>query len=176
LKYFWLFLIIRSLVGIGEASYSCVAPTIIGDLFTQELRTRMLALFYLAVPVGSGLGYIIGSNVTQQLNDWRWSLRVTPPLGFICIILLIILVEEPKRGGAEGSLVLESRTSFFNDIYYLLRKYVCMCVLVCVLILKSLLFLVKVSCGQQWALHLVHLLWVVYLGGCHCLSNMQYIL
>jgi len=87
---FWLFVIIRSLVGIGEASYSCVAPTIIGDLFASEVRTRMLALFYLAVPVGSGMGYIVGSNIAQLFdNDWRWALRFTPGLGFICVILLI---------------------------------------------------------------------------------------
>jgi MFS family permease len=121
-KHFWLFLIIRSLVGVGEASYSCVAPTIIGDLFTGEMRTRMLAVFYLAVPVGSGLGYIVGSNVAAAFNDWRWALRMTPPLGLVCIILLLLLVDEPKRGGAEGSMMSESRTSFFADVVYLLKK------------------------------------------------------
>ena len=117
-------MIIRGLVGVGEASYSCVAPTIIGDLFTAEMRTRMLAAFYIAVPVGSGLGYIVGSNLASVFNDWRWSLRMTPPLGFLSIILLVVLVEEPKRGGAEGSLAQEVRTSFFADILYLLKKYV----------------------------------------------------
>lgn len=120
---FWLFIIVRSLVGIGEASYSCVAPTIIGDLFTTDLRTQMLALFYLAVPVGSGMGYIVGSNVASALNDWRWALRVTPPLGFICIILLILVVKEPKRGGAEGAAHLEGQmTSIKNDTIYLLKN------------------------------------------------------
>lgn len=115
-------MLIRSLVGIGEASYSCVAPTIIGDLFTDEKRTKMLALFYLAVPVGSGLGYIVGSNVAELFGGWQWSLRVTPPLGLICIILLIFVVEEPKRGGAEGSNVDTNKSSMFNDVVYLLKK------------------------------------------------------
>jgi len=39
------------------------------------MRTKMLAIFYLAVPVGSGLGYIVGSNVANAFNDWRWALR-----------------------------------------------------------------------------------------------------
>ena len=71
---FWIFVILRSLVGVGEASYSCIAPTIIGDLFTGQKRTRNLAIFYLAVPLGSGLGYIIGSNIAKQFNDWRFAL------------------------------------------------------------------------------------------------------
>ena len=109
-------------MGIGEASYSCVAPTIIGDLFTDEMRTKMLAVFYLAVPVGSGLGYVIGSMIEGWFNDWRWAMRFTPPLGFVCIGLLILVVREPKRGGAEGQIVEKSNSSLLSDIVYLLKK------------------------------------------------------
>ena len=116
-------MLIRSLVGIGEASYSCVAPTIIGDLFTDEMRTKMLAIFYLAVPVGSGLGYVIGSLIEGWFNDWRWALRFTPPLGLICIVLLILVVREPKRGGAEGHVIEKASSSLWSDIVYLLKKY-----------------------------------------------------
>jgi MFS family permease len=42
----------RAVVGIGEASYSTIAPTIISDLFVKETRSKMLALFYFAIPVG----------------------------------------------------------------------------------------------------------------------------
>ena len=121
-------MLIRSLVGIGEASYSCVALTIIGDLFTAETRTKMLAVFYLAVPVGSGMGYIVGSNVAEVFKSWKWALRVTPPLGFICVLLLIFVVQEPKRGSAEcGSGTTEfdtgaSRSNIKDDVIYLLKK------------------------------------------------------
>lgn len=46
------FLFFRTLVGIGEASYSTIAPTIISDLFVKDVRSKMLALFYFAIPVG----------------------------------------------------------------------------------------------------------------------------
>jgi MFS family permease len=49
--YGW-FLTLRALVGIGEASYSTIAPTIISDLFVNDMRSKMLALFYFAIPVG----------------------------------------------------------------------------------------------------------------------------
>lgn len=51
------FLFFRALVGIGEASYSTIAPTIISDLFVQDLRSKMLALFYFAIPVGRYIIY-----------------------------------------------------------------------------------------------------------------------
>ena len=50
------FITFRALVGIGEASYSTIAPTLISDLFVNDLRSTMLAMFYFAIPVGSGLG------------------------------------------------------------------------------------------------------------------------
>lgn len=46
------FLAMRAIVGIGEASYSTIAPTIISDLFVKETRSKMLAIFYFAIPVG----------------------------------------------------------------------------------------------------------------------------
>lgn len=42
----------RLLVGIGEASYATIAPTLIADLFPSEKRLRMLAIFYIAMPCG----------------------------------------------------------------------------------------------------------------------------
>ena len=42
----------RALVGTGEASYSTIAPTIIGDLFSGGQRTIMIAAFYIFIPVG----------------------------------------------------------------------------------------------------------------------------
>lgn len=51
-QYYWLFVLSRGLVGIGESSYSSISPTIIGDLFTSNKRTMMLSIFYLAIPVG----------------------------------------------------------------------------------------------------------------------------
>lgn len=50
------FITFRALVGIGEASYSTIAPTLLSDLFVHDLRSKMLAVFYFAIPVGSGLG------------------------------------------------------------------------------------------------------------------------
>lgn len=46
------FLIMRCLVGTGEANYSTIAPTLISDIFVSNTRSKMLALFYFAIPVG----------------------------------------------------------------------------------------------------------------------------
>ncbi|XP_028841674.1 protein spinster homolog 1 [Denticeps clupeoides] len=120
--YFWALLLTRGLVGVGEASYSTIAPTIIADLFVKEKRTNMLSLFYFAIPVGSGLGYIVGSRVNEMTGDWHWALRVTPGLGLFAVLLLL-LVKEPKRGAVESrSEHSLPRTTWLADIQALCRN------------------------------------------------------
>ncbi|KAH9503906.1 Protein spinster 1 [Bulinus truncatus] len=120
--YFWAFVLLRALVGIGEASYSTIAPTIIADLFCDEKRTYALMIFYFAIPVGSGLGYIVGSLVAKLLGEWQWALRVTPVLGVVCVLLIVLIVVEPLRGMSEGGDVHLSNTGLGTDIKDLLSN------------------------------------------------------
>lgn len=108
-------------VGIGEASYSTIAPTIISDLFVKDTRSKMLALFYFAIPVGSGLGYITGGKVAQATGHWQWGLRITPVLGIVAILLILFFVRDPIRGEREGGSHLSSST-WTMDIKALIKK------------------------------------------------------
>ncbi|XP_026772324.1 protein spinster homolog 1 [Pangasianodon hypophthalmus] len=121
--HFWALLLTRGFVGVGEASYSTIAPTIIADLFIKEKRTAMLSVFYFAIPVGSGLGYIVGSAVDERAKDWHWALRVTPGLGLLAVVLLVFVVQEPKRGAIEARPEHTlHRTSWLADMKALLRN------------------------------------------------------
>ncbi|XP_053341261.1 protein spinster homolog 3 [Clarias gariepinus] len=122
-EYFWLLLLLRALVGTGEASYCTIAPTIFGDLFTGAQRTLMISFFYIFIPVGSGLGYILGAQIATATGDWRWALRLNPILGVPGVILLMLLTPNPPRGALEtkGEACIE-HTSYLEDIKYLFRN------------------------------------------------------
>lgn len=78
--------------------------------------------------VGSGLGFIIGSKVAALINDdWRWGVRVTPPLGLLCVLAIILIIKEPERGKAEGDQGAENvhnqpRGTYWQDVVYLLKN------------------------------------------------------
>ncbi|XP_049600339.1 protein spinster homolog 1 [Syngnathus scovelli] len=114
-EHFWALLLTRGLVGVGEASYSTIAPTIIADLYVKDRRTNMLSVFYFAIPVGSGLGYIVGSQVSNVAKDWHWALRVTPGLGLVAVLLLVLVVQEPKRGAVEARSEHQLHHSSWTD-------------------------------------------------------------
>ncbi|XP_017293808.1 protein spinster homolog 1 isoform X1 [Kryptolebias marmoratus] len=120
-EHFWALLLTRGLVGVGEASYSTIAPTIIADLYVKEKRTNMLSIFYFAIPVGSGLGYIVGSQVSAATQNWHSALRVTPGLGLVAVLLLIFVVKEPRRGAVEARSELH-QTSWLTDLRELSRN------------------------------------------------------
>src|SRR5438045_5000660 len=63
-------LVRHTVVGIGEATFVVIAPAYIADLFSIERRGRMLAYFYLAIPVGSAVGYIVGGLLGTKYG-WR---------------------------------------------------------------------------------------------------------
>ncbi|XP_016056397.1 PREDICTED: protein spinster homolog 3 [Miniopterus natalensis] len=122
-RYSWLFFLSRGVVGIGTASYSTIAPTILGDLFVRDLRTRVLAIFYIFIPVGSGLGYMLGSAAKALTGNWRWALRVMPCLEAVALILLVTLVPDPPRGAAEKQREVAMVASWCEDVRYLGRNW-----------------------------------------------------
>ena len=79
----------RLLVGVGEGGYGPAAPAMISDYFPIESRGRVLSYFYVAIPVGSAIGYAIGGFVTSH---WGWQtafFAVAPPgllLGLACFL------------------------------------------------------------------------------------------
>src|SRR5207247_555988 len=50
---FALLLVARAVIGVGEASYAVVTPSLLSDLYAPDRRGRALAVFYAAIPVGT---------------------------------------------------------------------------------------------------------------------------
>uniref|UniRef100_A0A0K2VED7 Protein spinsterlike [Musca domestica] n=1 Tax=Lepeophtheirus salmonis TaxID=72036 RepID=A0A0K2VED7_LEPSM len=113
---YYSFLFCRGMVGIGEASYSTIAPTIISDMFVKEERSKMLAVFFFAIPVGCGSGYMLGSEMSHLTGDWRWGLRVTPILGFAAVVMILFMLKDPNRGECEGHGNEIKTTTYFQDL------------------------------------------------------------
>jgi MFS family permease len=96
---FWLLFLTRCFVGVGEGAYGPVAPTMISDLYPIQKRGKVLAYFYLAIPVGGALGYAFGEIVKDHLS-WHWAFYLVVPPGLL-LGLLCFLMREPPRGQAD---------------------------------------------------------------------------
>ncbi|MFZ0479821.1 MAG: MFS transporter [Terriglobales bacterium] len=89
-------LIRHTLVGIGEATFVTIAPTFVADLFAEQKRGRILGVFYLAIPVGSAAGYLLGGNLAPHYG-WRFPFYIAAAPGFL-LALAVLFLKEPERG------------------------------------------------------------------------------
>ncbi|KAM3724548.1 Protein spinster [Dirofilaria immitis] len=155
--HFYLFLLCRGIVGIGEACYVTVAPTIIADMYRGNRRSSALMVFYFAIPVGSGLGYATGSVFSLWTKTWQWGVRLTPIFGIICFLLLLFVIEEPVRGEVEHVNPMPS--SFLADIKYL---FTVPTYIITTLGLTSVIFVT--GCLAWWTPTLLQYAWAVHHG------------
>jgi predicted MFS family arabinose efflux permease len=93
---FAIFLVARSLVGVGEASYSVVTPSLLADFYPAERRARALAIFYAAIPLGSALGFGLGGVLGKHLG-WRPAFFIAGGPGAVLAVVLLFL-RDPPRG------------------------------------------------------------------------------
>src|SRR5205085_10040556 len=112
----------RLFVGIGEAGYGPAAPTIIADLYPVKTRGRVLAWFYVALPVGSALGYAYGGKIADLLG-WRWAFYLVVPPGLL-LAACCFFMREP-RSAVKAKATSAGRPTF-RDYRKLLtiRSYV----------------------------------------------------
>jgi MFS family permease len=65
------FVLLRALVGVGEASFSAIVPGYLKGRVSDTIALNSaLSVFYVAIPVGSALGYVAG-GVTAESWGWR---------------------------------------------------------------------------------------------------------
>ncbi len=110
--HFWHLFIMRVGVGIGEATLSPAAISIISDYFPPNKRARPLGTYMVALAIGSGLAFIVGGQAIQFLSGipdlsipligtiepWQAAFMIVGLPGLL-LVPLVLLVGEPKRRG-----------------------------------------------------------------------------
>ena len=106
------FFLARMGVGIGEATLSPSAYSIISDYFPKHKLATALSIYSLGIFLGSGIAMLVGAGIIAQLptegliavpvfgNIYPWQLLfVYIAVPGLIIALLLFLIKEPKRKG-----------------------------------------------------------------------------
>ncbi|MEW6432029.1 MAG: MFS transporter [Myxococcota bacterium] len=94
-------LIARAAVGIGEAAYATLAPAVLADFYPPERRNRIFTLFYVATPVGSAIGFVLGGFLGEHFG-WRTAFLAVGLPGLL-VAALALLMKEPVRGAFDDA-------------------------------------------------------------------------
>jgi MFS transporter, Spinster family, sphingosine-1-phosphate transporter len=84
----------RAAVGIGESCYGAISPSFVAEHFPAAKRGSVLALFSMAIPVGSALGYIAGGAMGQHFG-WRAAFWLVGIPGLVLAALCYRLPSPP---------------------------------------------------------------------------------
>ncbi|HVT99361.1 MAG TPA: MFS transporter, partial [Acidobacteriaceae bacterium] len=114
-------LIRHAAVGVGEATFSIFAPALLADFYPEEARNKILSIFYITIPVGGALGYLLGGELGNHFG-WRVPFYVAAAPGVLIALCFWLFVREPKRGAADTLKATANRTSlrglFRNPAYW----------------------------------------------------------
>ena len=109
--------LLRVGVGIGEASLSPSAYSLISDYFEKEKLARAIAIYSSGIYLGSGLAYMIGGRAVAALRGTEpWDLPVVGAVlgwqkvfwivglpGLLVVPLVLLTLREPARRGLMAS-------------------------------------------------------------------------
>src|SRR6202789_2236863 len=109
----------RVLVGLGEASYATISPSLISDSYAPAKRNNALTIFYVAIPVGAALGSIIGGFIFKHWG-WRHAFIWAGAPGLL-LALVLLPFAEVKRAHADGKSAETTEKPSVRDIVKLFR-------------------------------------------------------
>jgi MFS family permease len=87
----WQLLLARFMVGTGEAGYQPAGQTWLGLTFPKQIRTRILAIFMMCMPIGVALGLFLGGYLLNLTGNWRAAFFVFGIPGVILAIIAFFL-------------------------------------------------------------------------------------
>jgi MFS family permease len=115
-------------VGVGEATASPGAYSLISDWFPRRLRATALAIYSAGLYVGGGLSLGIGGLIVKRWNDaypqggplglhgWQAAFLIVGIPGLV-VALWISTLREPARGASEGLAPPPPHPAPFRDFF-----------------------------------------------------------
>jgi MFS family permease len=115
---FFTVIIPRAVVGVGEAAFAAAGTALIGAAYPQSLRSRMLGVFNMFIPLGAALGVLLGGYLSVHYGGWRTPFYVFAIPGIVLGIAAFFLRDYRTVVVAED---LRERAGFFQSALRLLR-------------------------------------------------------
>ncbi len=105
-------------VGVGEATLTPAAYSMIADLFPEEKLGRALAVYSTGIYIGAGLAGVLGGWAVQTISGadpinlpvlgpikpWQLTFMVVGFPGFILVAIIMFTVREPQRRNVQSQM------------------------------------------------------------------------
>jgi MFS family permease len=93
----------RAMIGVGEAAYGPAAPALIAEMYPLARRGLVMSWFFMAIPVGSALGYALG-GLSNTYLDWRWGFWIAGVPG-VALAVVCFFMKDPRQNQAAPATI-----------------------------------------------------------------------
>ncbi len=121
-KNFYNIAIARSFIGVGEAGFTSVSPSLAAEGFNENVRARILAILGLALPLGSALGYLLGGVIGQHYG-WRMAFYILSVPGFLLGVWAFVYIKDKRKIRNTEKIKISNYLQFFKSKSFV---YVCL--------------------------------------------------
>ena len=104
----------RSFIGVGEAGFTSVSPSLAAECFDKSVRARVLAILGLALPLGSALGYLLGGLIGQHYG-WRMAFYFLSIPGFLLAAWAFLYIKDKRQTTQEEKNQIKFSNYFKKD-------------------------------------------------------------
>jgi MFS family permease len=91
----------RIFVGVGEATLTPAALSMLGDAFPRRQHSIASGVYYLGIPLGASLSLLI-AGALEPLIGWRRCFQLMGALGLLAS-LVVLTVRDPRPHGIDGA-------------------------------------------------------------------------
>jgi MFS family permease len=98
---FWTLAAARLLIGVGEATLTPAAVSMLGDVFPPRRRGLAVGIYYTGIPLGVGLSLILSAALGPALGGWRPCFYLLGGLG-VPLAAVAWFLPDPPRGLSEA--------------------------------------------------------------------------
>lgn len=93
---FWSLFLYRLGVGVGEAGGVAPSYALIADYFPVERRARALGIYSMGIPIGLGLGVLLGAYIAANVN-WQTAFITVGIAGILVAPIFLWIVRDRPR-------------------------------------------------------------------------------
>jgi MFS family permease len=113
----------RAMTAVGEAGGSPPSHSLISDYFPISKRATALAIYAMAVPLGTSIGNAF-SGWLNVWYGWRMTFVIVGVPGIVLAVLIRLTVKEPPRGYSDGPSARPRPATppFFDVFKFLLAR------------------------------------------------------
>jgi dipeptide/tripeptide permease len=95
-----------------------LAHVIISDIIPLRERGKFMAIIYLAISVGTGIGPLAGGLIVER-STWRWVFLLNLPVGGLALGMVILFLKVTHNSGTLTTTAKLKRVDFIGNAIFI---------------------------------------------------------